>query len=298
LNLIWELTLKSLKEWSKDRAGQLAAAIAFYTIFSIPPLLIITLSITGYFYNTSAAQIQLLNQMVGFVGPQTTDFVRSLLENATQTSTSPLTSIFSLIILLIGASGVFYQVQNALNTIWDIPKEYGGIYKTLKNRLQSFLMVLAIGFLLLIFLLLSALASVFIGYVNIGPQNMLIPEFINFILLFVTITILFAMIYRVIPDKDIKWRDVWLGATVTAFLFMIGRYAIGLFLLLNNSASTYGAAGSLIVLLLWIYYSAQIFLLGAEFTQVYSRKFGSQKKPGANPASLRKKDANLTGSHD
>jgi membrane protein len=290
LNIIWELASKSLQKWSNDNAGQLAAAIAYYTIISIPPLLIIILAITGYYLNTGTAQNQVIAQIGGFVGPQTANFVKSLLENSTQSSKSPIASIISIVVLLAGASGVFYQVQYALNKIWDVPQKPGRtLMNALKNRFLSFLMVLAIGFLLLVFLIFSAIISVFIGYMNGGDQNTLLPEVINFLILFVTTTILFAIIYRVIPDKEITWTDVWLGAAVTALLFMLGRYAISLYLTISKSGSAYGAAGSLIVLLLWIYYSAQIFLLGAEFTHVYSKKLGSHIGAEANTKSMNEK---------
>ena len=287
LNIIRQLAIKSFQEWNNDDAAQLAAAIAYYTIISIPPLLIIVLAITGYFINTSTAQNQLIAQIGGFIGSQTSGFVKSLLENSTQSSNSPIASIISIVVLLAGASGAFYQVQYALNKIWDVPQKHGRtLINLLKNRFLSFLMALAIGFLLMVFIILSAVISVVIGYMSGGTQNMFLLEVINFLVLFVTVTILFAMIYRVIPDKQITWTDVWLGAAVTALLFMLGRYAVGLYLTVSKSGSAYGAAGSLIVLLLWIYYSAQIFLLGAEFTHVYSKKLGSHIESEAKTISM------------
>jgi membrane protein len=282
LNIIWGLLRKTFAKWNDDNASQLAAAIAYYTIFSIPPLLIIALAIAGHFFNADTAQNQLVAQMGGFVGAQTADFVKSLLVNSTHSSSGLIASIISIVVLLAGASGIFLQIQEALNTVWNVPKKQNrGLIKTIKNRLLSFLMVLAIGFLLLVFLILSAVISILIGYLNGSTENTLLPEVINFLVLFGLITILVAMIYRLIPDKEISWTDVWLGAAVTALLFMLGRYAIGLYLTISKSGSTYGTAGSLIVLLIWIYYSAQIFLLGAEFTQVYSKKFGSHIEPEA-----------------
>ena len=290
LNIIWGLVSKTFQKWGDDNASQLAAAIAYYTIFSIPPLLIIALAIAGHFFNADTAQNQLIAQLGGFVGPQTADFVKSLLVNSTHASSGLIASIISIVVLLAGASGIFLQVQDALNTVWNVPKKQNhGLINTLKNRSLSFLMVLAIGFLFLVFLIMSAVLSVLIGYVNGGAQNTLLPEVINFLVLFVLISMLIAMIYRVIPDKEITWTDVWLGAAVTALLFMLGRYAIGLYLAISKSGSTYGTAGSLIVLLIWIYYSAQIFLLGAEFTQEYSKKFGSRKRPEKDPTSMAEK---------
>ena len=290
LNNIWELASKSVQEWSDDDAAQLAAAIAYYTILSIPPLVIILLVIAGYFFKIDIAQNQLIAEIGDFVGPQTANFVKFLLINPTQSSNSPIASIISIVVLLASASGVFYQIQYALNKVWDVPQKHGRtLVNLLQNRFLSFLMVLAIGFLLLVFLILSAVISVFIGYMNGSAQNMFFPQVINFFVLFITTTILFGIIYRVIPDKDITWTDVWLGAVVTALLFILGRYVIGLYLTISKSGSAYGAAGSLIVLLLWIYYSAQIFLLGAEFTHVYSRKFGSHQGLEANTPSMMEK---------
>jgi membrane protein len=278
LPFIWEMLRKSYQEWRSDNATQLAAAIAYYTIFSIPSLLIISLSIAGFFINVNIAQNQLITQIARLAGAQTAEFISSLLVNSTRSSNGILASIISLVVLLVGASGVFYQVQHALNTIWDVPRELtAGFLKTLKNHFQSFLMVLTIAFLLLLFLILSTVMSILISYMNGGAQNRLFPEIINLLVLFVIITIMFALVYRVVPDKEISWTDVWLGAAVTAFLFLLGRYGIGLYLSISNSGSAYGAAGSFIVLLVWIYYSAQIFLWGAEFTQVYSRMCGSRR---------------------
>ena len=275
-----ELVRETFNEWNNDNAAQLAAAIAYYTIFSIPPLLIIALAIAGYFFNADTAQNQLIAQLGGIIGPQTADFVKSLLVNSTPSSNSLIASTISIVVLLAGASGIFLQIQNALNTIWGVPKKQTRrIWLTIKNRMLSFLMVLAIGFLLLFFLILNTIISGWIGYLNGSSQNTLLPQVINFLFLFLIMTLFIAMIYRLVPDKEITWTDVWLGAAVTALLFLLGRYAIGFYLTISRSGSTFGAAGSLIVLLIWIYYSAQIFLLGAEFTQVYAKKFGSHKRP-------------------
>ena len=295
---IWYLISQSFREWNTDNASQLVAAIAYYTIFSIPPLLIIALAITGYFYKPDAAQNQIFSQMGNLIGPQIADFIKSLLVNSAHTSGGPFASIISIVILLVGASGIFYQVQHALNIMWDVPSKHTrGFIKTLKDHFQSYLMVLAIGILLLVFLILSTVISFVIGYVNRNSQSVLIPEIINFLVLFIMLTILIAMIYRVVPDKYITWADVWLGAAVTALLFMLGRYAIGFYLTISKSATVYGAAGSLIVLLLWIYYSAQIFLFGALFTQVYARKFGSRANAKEQAMPMKENASAPQGNH-
>jgi membrane protein len=284
-NKVWHLVSITLQEWSDDHAAQLAAAIAYYTIFSIPALLIIAVDIAGYFYSPRAVQNQLVDQIGRVVGPQTADFIKSLVVNSTQSSNTIINTIISIVVLLFAASGVFNQIQIALNMIWDVPKPQGrALMRILKNHILSFLMVLAIGFFFLVFLAISAAVPVILGSMNVGVQQIPLVQVINYLIQFIILTVLIAMIYRVIPDKEISWADVWLGAAVTALLFLLGRYAIGLYLSFSKSASTYGAAGSLIVLLLWIYYSAQIFLLGAEFTQVYARQFGSNKVVNKNPA--------------
>jgi membrane protein len=279
-----EVIRKTFTEWNKDKVPQLAAAIAFYTIFSIPPFLIIALAVARFFYNADTARNQLIAQLGGFVDPQTAGFIQSLLENTNRSPYGLSASLISLVVLLAGASGIFFQLQDALNTIWGIPrKENHRIQQMLKNRLRSFLMVLATGGLLLIFLLLSEVVSMVTGFTYGDTQKTLWPEVINFSVLFVTITLLFAMLYRFIPYKEVSWWDIWLGAAVTALLFLMGRYAIGYYLTISKLGSTLGAGGSLIVLLIWIYYSAQIFFLGAEFIKVYAKKFGSGKRPKLIP---------------
>ena len=270
LKLIFILIKKSIQGWGDDNASQLAAAIAYYTIFSIPPILIIALSVAGHFFDTDLAKNQLITQIGGFIGQGSADFIKSLLENSTKTSTGLIASIISIGVLLAGATGIFYQIQFALNKIWKVPKKLPvSLLKTLQFHTQSFLVIL----------ILSSLLSVFIGNVNGFTQNVVLLEVSNFFVLFITVTVLFAIIYRVIPDKAITWGDVWLGASVTGLLFMLGKYAIGFYLTFSKSGSTYGTAGALIVLLVWIYYSAQIFLFGAEFTHIYSMKLGSHPAP-------------------
>ena len=282
LKTIWGLAKQTIQAWGADNGGQLAAAIAFFTIFSIPPMLILALSIAGHFFDSVIAKDQLVAQVGGYMGAQTGDFVRSLIESSAQTAKSPLASIVSVVVLLVGASGIFYQVQYALNKIWNIPKKLApGLFKTLKLHSFSFLLILGIGLLFLAILTLSTLLSVFIGKMGGLGQNALLLQVLNSLIFFITITILIALVYRVIPDKKITWTDVWLGAAVTALLFMLGKYAIGFYLSVSNFGTAYGAAGSLIVLLMWIFYSVQLFLLGAEFTHVYSMKLGSNPGPEA-----------------
>ena len=272
------LIIKPFQEWGEDNAAQLAAAISYYTIFSITPIIIIALAVSGQFFNKDAAQTQLISQISSFMGQETANFIGMILKNYAPSSRSFVVSAINFLILMVGASGIFTQVQFALNKIWDLPpKPHHRVISNLKNRLLSFLLVFIIGVLFLVFLMISAVATLVNTHINGNTQNALLAQAINMILLFAIFTVLFAIVFRIVPDKEITWTDVWLGAGLTAFLIMIGRYAIGLYLSFSKSGSNYGAAGSLIVLLIWIYYSAQIFLLGAEFTHVYAREYGSLK---------------------
>ncbi len=276
--VIWELVKKAFQEWNEDNAAQWAAAIAYYTIFSIPPLLIITLTIAGNFLDVNVIQTQLVAQIQGFIGLQAAEYVKTLLESSRQSPNGFSASLISLIVLLAGASGAFFQVQHALNIMWDVPQEKRhDFWRTLKFHFQSFIMVLIIALLVLVFLIVNGIITVLINYLGGSSSNVLLAQAANLFSLFILLTILFAVIYREIPDKLISWADVWLGAAVTAILFMAGRYAIGFYLSFSHFGSTFGVAGSLIVLLLWIYYSAEIFLWGVEFTQVFARRVGSRR---------------------
>ncbi|PKO01059.1 MAG: ribonuclease BN [Chloroflexi bacterium HGW-Chloroflexi-4] len=278
LKTIWAVVSASFQAWTDDNAAQLSAAIAFYTIFSIPPLLIIAMTIAGNIFDTETAKIHIISQISNLIGIQTGELVKTILENSQQQYISPLSSIFSVVILIIVAAGFFYQIQFALNKIWKVPKKQDlNFFKTLKNRSISFLLILAIGLLFIIVLILSVFLSEFLGKAKGIIQNAFLWNVLNFLILFFTVTILFAIIYRVIPDKETSWTVIWLGATITGLLFMFGKFGIGIYLSISKTGSAYGTAGSLIVLLIWIYFSTIIFLLGAEFTHVFSKRFGIRK---------------------
>lgn len=278
---------EAFKEWQDDKVSLLAAALAYYTVFSITPLLVIAIAIAGAVFGQDAARGEILNQINQLVGAQGAQAIEIALANADQPRISGIASIISVIVLLVGASGVFAQLQEALNTVWDVKaKPNGGIGEFIRKRLLSFGMVLVIGFLLLVSLVLSAMLS------GIGKlQIELLPGFtslwqvLNFALSFGFISLLFALIYYYLPDVKIRWRDVWIGAIITALLFTVGKFAIGLYLGRGSLGSTYGAAGSLIVFLAWVFYSAQILLFGAEFTQVYARKHGRAIRPNSHAES-------------
>lgn len=278
LKTLWTVVRASFQAWSDDNAAQLSAAIAFYTIFSIPPLLFIAITIAGNIFDTETAKSLLISQIGSVIDFQTGEFVKSILNNPQKQLEGPLASIFSVIVLVAGASAIFYQIQYALNKIWKVQKKQDlSLFKTVKNRFLSFLLILGIGLLFLLVLILSVLLSEFVGKTNGITHNVFLVDLTNFFVMFITVTILIAIIYRVIPDKEISWTDVWLGASVTGLLFMLGKFGIGLYLDVSNTGSAYGVAGSLIVLLIWVYFSTIVFLLGAEFTHVYSKRFGSRK---------------------
>ena len=273
------------QEWKEDKASRLAAALAYYTIFSLAPLLIIVIAIAGFFWQKSAVQSQVMSQIQGLVGAQGATFVSNLLTSAGNPSRGIFATIIGVITLILGALGAFNELQDALNTIWNVKAEetkgfVQSIKKTVFNKLLSFAMILGIGFLLLVSLVVSAgLSAVqtFLG--NILPFSEFISQLINLVISIGVITVLFALIYKFLPDAEIAWRDVWLGAFVTAILFSIGKTLIGLYLGSRAIGSSFGAAGSLVLLLVWIYYSAQILFFGAEFTQVYANTLGSRIVP-------------------
>jgi membrane protein len=278
---IFKLLKEAFSEWQEDKVSLLAAALAYYTVFSITPLLVIAIAIAGFVFGRDAAQGEIVQQINGLVGEQGAQAIEMGLANADKPQLGSIASIISLLILLIGASGVFAQLQEALNTVWNIKaKPNRGIWQFIRKRLLSFGMVLAIGFLLLVSLILSAMLSG-IGklQINLLPGFTPLWQLLNFVISFGLIVLLFALIYKYLPDVKIRWQDVWVGAIITALLFTIGKFLIGLYLGRGSLGSAYGAAGSLIVFLAWVFYSAQILLFGAEFTQVYTRKYGTKIRP-------------------
>jgi membrane protein len=264
----------------------LAAALAYYTAFAIAPLIILVVAIVGLIVSQDTVQTQILDQIQATVGPDAADLVRGLITDASEPGQGIFSTIVSVVALLFGALGVFEHLQTALDRIWDVEKveTEGGLKGTimnfLKNKLLSFGMLLVIGFLLLVSLILSAGLSVVDGMLaSRFPGADVMLRIVSFVLSFGVITLLFMFIFKFLPHAEIQWRDVWIGAAVTALLFTIGRTLLGLYLANTATASTYGAAGALVVVLLWVYYSAQIVLLGAEFTQVFARRYGSRITP-------------------
>lgn len=282
------LVKETFREWRDDNATKLAAALAYYTTFSLAPLLVLVIAIAGLLGGREAAQNQTMAQVEDLIGVEGREFVQGMLESASRPSTGITATIIGVITLLFGALGVFGELQNSLNTIWEVKplpaKSLGeGIQRFITGRLLSFTVVLGIGFLLLASLVLSAGLSALGEYIgNLGLFADTWLQIANFLISFAVITLLFAMIFKVLPEVKMAWRDVWLGAAVTSLLFSIGKFLIGLYLGRSEVATTFGAAGSLAILLLWIYYSAQILFLGAEFTQVYANRYGSKVVPDAD----------------
>ncbi len=283
---MWELVKATLSEWLEDNAFRLAAALAYYTVFSLAPLLVIVIAIAGFVFGEEAARGRIVDQMQGLVGPEGAQAVQTMLAASRRSGTGTVATVLGVITLLLGATGAFVELQSALNTVWDVPpREGSGLRGTVRDRLLSFALVLGIAFLLLVSLVVSAgLSAVGAFFGGALPVSAWVLQAANFVVSFAVITLLFAMIFKLLPDLAIAWRDVWVGAGVTSLLFAAGKWLIGLYLGTSGIASTYGAAGSLVILLVWVYYSALILFLGAEFTQVYAERYGSRPRAAAKAA--------------
>ena len=280
-HMMWRLMKDAASDWSRDRAPRLGAALAYYTVFSLVPFLVVVIAVIGLVFGEVAAQSAILSQIAEFVGEQTAAAIKDMIQRADQPSTGLFATAVAVATLLIGASGVFGQLQDALNTVWGVePKEGRGVWGFIKDRFFSFVAVLGTGFLLLVSLILSSALSALGKWFNgLLPLPEIVLQVMNFAVSFVIITGLFALIFKVLPDAKVAWRDVWIGAALTSALFTIGKFALGVYLGKSNVASAYGAAGSLVLVLLWVYYSAQILLYGAEFTQVYANRVGERIVP-------------------
>ena len=279
------LLKQTASEWIEDDAPSLGAALAYYTVFSLAPLMTIAIAIAGFFFGKEAAQGQIFDELRVLLGEEGGKAVEEMVQSASAQPTAGLiATIISVVMLLFGASGVFGQLQASLNAMWGVkPKPGRGVLGLIKDRLLSFGFTLVVGFLLLVSLLLTAGIALMAGWIEgLMPGSETLAQILNIVLSLAIITLLFAMIFKFLPDAKIAWRDVWIGAFLTAVLFTIGKFALGIYLGKSGVASSYGAAGSLIVLLLWVYYSSQILFFGAEFTQVYANRFGSRVAPADN----------------
>lgn len=276
----WVLLRTTVEEWNVDKASRLAAALAYYTIFSMAPLLVIGVAITGMVFGREAAQGKLVGQIARYVNsPQVAELIQTMVRKAGEPSTSLVATIVGIVVLFYAATSVFGEMKDALNLIWDVPpRPARGLRRALVNRLLTLVMVIASGFLLMASLLVDtgmAAATTWLDigwWTGIGPLGQIASFGFSFLL---TLGV-FGLIYKYVPDIRIAWRDVWIGAAATALLFSVGRLLMGWYLGSSTVVSTYGAAGSLGVLLLWIFASTQLFFLGAEFTQVYGRTYGTR----------------------
>jgi len=277
------LLKQTLSEWLEDKAPQLGAALAYYTVFSLAPLILVLLAIIGLIFQSDPAGAwkKITEQMSYFLDKSAVDVVQNIAQKASQPSKGLLASIIGVLLALFGASGVFGQLQDALNTIWGVKvKPGGGIWGFLRSRFLSFAMVGGVCFLLLVSLTLESVLKGFSHYVQaVLPGGIVIALAVYWIFDLAVVILLFAIIFKFLPDAKIQWSDVWIGAAMTAIFFAIGKWALGLYLGSGSAASAYGAASSLITLLLWVYYSSQILLFGAEFTQVYACRAGQGVAP-------------------
>ena len=277
------LVKQTAQEFLQDKAPQLGAALAYYTVFSLAPLILVLLSLVGVIFRHDAAGAwnKITQQMSYFLDPSAVQVVQSIAQKASQPGKSTLATIIGVALALFGASGVFGQLQDALNTIWGVKaKPGGGIWGFLRSRFLSFAMVGGVCFLLLVSLTLESVLKGFSHYVqSVLPGGIVVAMAVYLIFDFAVVILLFAMIFKFLPDAQIQWRDVWIGAVMTAILFGIGKWLLGFYLGSGAAGSAYGAASSLITLLLWVYYSSQILLFGGEFTQVYAQRAGRALKP-------------------
>ncbi len=267
----------TFRDFSEDKCARMAAALSYYTVFSLPPLLLIVLAIMGFFVDPADAQGRFMDQLTGLVGPQGGEAMRGMVEQSNHPK-GGIMAVVGIVTLLLGATGAFAQLQDALNTAWEVKPDpnAGGIKNFLFKRLLSFSMILVIAFMLLVSFVISALIAAFGEILNhyLGSAGQTIVQVVQIVIGLGVTWLLFAVMFKVLPDAKIGWKDVWVGALVTAVLFTIGRFLIGLYLGNSQSANAFGAAAALAIIFVWIYYAANILFLGAEFTQVWVKRHG------------------------
>ena len=281
---IWLLLKDSAIAWDADNVGTQGAALAYFTVFSLSPLLTLVIVLSSLGFGYEAASGHLVSEIRGLIGVEGSIFVQSLITNAYNSDSNILVTIFSIVMLLLGSTAVFVQLRDSLNTIWRIQqKPTGTIRGFLRGRLLSFAIILGIGFLLLVSLVISAVLAAMSTYLS-GHFAILtrMVSVLDFVVSFVGITVMFALLFKFVSAAKVKWKDAWVGAGMTSFLFSIGKFLIGLYLGNGAIGSTFGAARSLVVIMLWAYYSSQIILYGAEFSRLYAERFGSDIVPDAN----------------
>lgn len=296
LKAIGHLLKKTMHEFIEDNGIKLSAALSYYTIFSLPPLLLIIVSVTGFFFGAEAVKGEIYGEINGLVGHDAAIQIQEILKNVKLSGSNTFATTISVIILVIGASGVFAEIQESINYIWRIKaKPKKGLLKFFKNRLMSFSMIGSVGFLLMVGLVVNSVMDILSDKITriLPVDTFYLIFFSNLIILYLTITVLFTVIFKTLPDGKIVMKDCVIGAAFTAFLFMIGKYAIGAYLGRSATASFYGAAGSIILILIWVYYSAIILYFGAEFTKVYAHVHGENIIPNEYSVKVIKEDIEI-----
>jgi membrane protein len=294
IRFAFDLLKQTAKEWIDDEAPQLGAALAFYSVFSLAPLVLLTLALIGVFFRNdpAGAWSLVIQQMSYFLDSSSIHVVQEIAQHIASPKPSAIGGIIGLTLSLFGVTGVFSQLQYSLNIIWGIKAKPGsGIWGFVRSRFLSFALLAGIAFLLLVSLVIEALIKAFSFYLQTflpGALTVIIPIYL--IIDFLVVVAVFALIFKVLPDVTTRWRDVWIGAVMTAILFLIGKWALGIYLGSSTAASVYGAASSLITLLLWVYYSSQILLFGAEFTQVYANRVGASVEPDKYAVRIERKE--------
>lgn len=280
------LVKETYKDWVDDEPFDQSAIVAYYSIFSLPALLIIIVTIAGIAFGQKAVQDQISSQIGGMIGPDSAKDIQGMIASSYQQGNSGIALVIGVATLLFGATGVFIALQKALNRIWEVKinPDKSGLKMLIRARAVSFGVVLTIGFLLLISLVITAALTALSGWVEERMPDFFLYIFyvVDFLISISIITLLFAMLFRFLPDVNIEWKSVWTGAVITALLFVIGKYALALYFGNAEPGSTYGAAGSIILILLWVFYSCLIMFFGAEFTQVYARRYGHRVEPNEN----------------
>lgn len=280
----FQLAKRTVTKWQQDKVSRLAAALAYFAVLSIPSILVLAVAVAGQLVGEQAAQSTILEQAGRLMGREGRAAIRTMLDAARQPRGASLATILSVAVLLFGASGVFVQLQGAMNTIYDVrPDPHKGLANTLRKRVFSFAIVIALGLLLAAILLVNSLVALLgQSLAELLPGSLVWVRVLNFLVSFLLLIAMIAIVFKVIPDAEVTWQDAVLGALVTAILFTIGVIALGLYFEYGDPTTSYGAAGSLILLLIWVYYSAQILFIGAEFTQTYATRYGSKILPDDN----------------
>jgi len=278
---IWHLMRTAVADFSADRASTRGAAIAYYTTFSLAPLLLLVVAVAGLVFGEEAARGALVGQIGGLIGEDGARTLQDLMQSAGDTGQGIVSTVISIVLLAVAATTVLAELQDALNVIWKAePSRASGLWTWLRTRLLSLSLIGAVGFLLLVSLVADAALTAF-GTYFLETETSVLLQALAFVVSYLILTTLFAAIYKILPERRLAWRDVWIGAAVTALLFTLGKFAIGLYIGSSNMLSAYGGAGTLVLVLVWVFYSSQIFLLGAEFTKAYAFAHGSRKDAAA-----------------